>query len=74
MLSRQPVATEADRKAALERVGQYDRFIDREIEVLRSGLSTGYSAPRVNVERETGSAPASGSNSARKAFDDLFKF
>jgi hypothetical protein len=31
-------------------------------------------APRVTVERETGSAPASGSSSARKAFDDLFKF
>lgn len=29
---------------------------------------------RVSVERETGSTPASGSNSARKAFDDLFKF
>jgi hypothetical protein len=31
-------------------------------------------SPRVNVERETGSTPVSGSNSARKAFDDLFKF
>ncbi len=31
-------------------------------------------APRVSVERETGSTPASGSSSARKAFDDLFKF
>ena len=31
-------------------------------------------APRVSVERETGSTPAAGSNSARKAFDDLFKF
>jgi hypothetical protein len=30
-------------------------------------------SPRVSVERETGSTPASGSNSARKAFDDLFK-
>jgi uncharacterized protein (DUF885 family) len=53
-LSRQPVATEADRKAALERVGQYSQFIDREIEVLRTGLSSGYSAPRVNVERVIG--------------------
>ena len=53
-LSRQPVATDADRKAALERLGQYGRFIDREIEVLRSGLSSGYSAPRVNVERVIG--------------------
>ena len=32
-------------------------------------------SPRVKVERETGSTPASsGSTSARKAFDDLFKF
>jgi len=30
-------------------------------------------SPRVSVERETGSTPASGGNSARKAFDDLFK-
>jgi uncharacterized protein (DUF885 family) len=51
LLSRQPVATEADRKAALARVGQYGRYIEREIEVLRSGLSSGYAAPRVNVER-----------------------
>jgi hypothetical protein len=31
-------------------------------------------SPRVSIERETGSAPASGSSGARKAFDDLFKF
>jgi len=32
-------------------------------------------SPRIQVERETGSTPAaSGSSSARKAFDDLFKF
>jgi len=31
-------------------------------------------SPRVSVERETGSTPASGSSSAKKAFDDLFKF
>lgn len=32
-------------------------------------------APRLTVERETGSTPAtSGSSGARKAFDDLFKF
>jgi hypothetical protein len=33
-------------------------------------------SPRMQVERETGSAPASGSGSsgAKKAFDDLFKF
>ena len=30
-------------------------------------------AVRVSVERETHSTPAAGSNSARKAFDDLFK-
>ena len=31
-------------------------------------------SPRLKVERETGSTPAAGSSSARKAFDDLFKF
>ena len=31
-------------------------------------------APRISVARETGSQPASGGSSARKAFDDLFKF
>lgn len=31
-------------------------------------------SPRVNVERATGSAPAGGQSSAKKAFDDLFKF
>ncbi len=31
-------------------------------------------AARISVERETGSTPAAGTNSARKAFDDLFKF
>ena len=50
-LSRQPVATEADRQAALARLGQYGRFIEREVEVLRAGMSSGYTAPRVNVER-----------------------
>jgi hypothetical protein len=34
----------------------------------------GLFSPRVKVERETGSTPAAGSNSAKKAFDDLFKF
>src|SRR5688572_9625057 len=50
-LSRQPVATGDDRKAALERLGQYGRFIEREIDVLRTGMSSGHTAPRVNVER-----------------------
>jgi hypothetical protein len=31
-------------------------------------------APRVQVERQTGSTPAAGTSGARKAFDDLFKF
>ncbi|MEO7192854.1 MAG: hypothetical protein ABI051_17555 [Vicinamibacterales bacterium] len=31
-------------------------------------------APRVSVERETGSTPVGSSSGARKAFDDLFKF
>ena len=54
VLSRQPVATAADRQAALTRLGQYGRFIEREIEVLRTGMSSGYTAPRVNVERVIG--------------------
>ena len=31
-------------------------------------------SPRVKVERETGSTPASTQSGAKKAFDDLFKF
>ena len=31
-------------------------------------------APRVSVERETGSLPVASTSGARKAFDDLFKF
>lgn len=31
-------------------------------------------SPRMKVERETGSTPAAGQSSAKKAFDDLFKF
>ena len=31
-------------------------------------------SPRVKVERETGSTPAAGESSAKKKFDDLFKF
>jgi uncharacterized protein (DUF885 family) len=50
-LQRQPVATDADRKAALERLAQYPRSIDREIATLQRGLAAGYSAPRVSVER-----------------------
>jgi uncharacterized protein (DUF885 family) len=53
-LQRQPVATDADRKAALERLAQYPRFIDREIATLQRGLAAGYSAPRVSVERVVG--------------------
>lgn len=54
LLARQPVATAADRQAALTRLGQYGRFIEREIEVLRTGMSSGYTAPRVNVDRVIG--------------------
>lgn len=38
--------------------------------------SCGLFAPRVQVERETGSTPSGGSSvsSAKRAFDDLFKF
>ena len=50
-LQRQPVATDADRKAALERLAQYPRFIDREIATLQRGLAAGYAAPRVSVDR-----------------------
>lgn len=46
----QPVATEADQQAALERFGQLPTYLDREVEALRRGLADGYSAPRVNVE------------------------
>jgi uncharacterized protein (DUF885 family) len=45
------VATATDRRAALERLRQYSRYIDREIAVLRRGLVSGYSAPGVAVDR-----------------------
>lgn len=54
ILRTQPVATDADRKAALERLRQYPRFIDQEIATLRTGLSSGYSSPRDNVDRVIG--------------------
>jgi uncharacterized protein (DUF885 family) len=57
-LQRQPVATEADRKAALERLAQYPAFIDREIATLQRGLAAGYSAPRVSVDRVIGQIEA----------------
>jgi hypothetical protein len=31
-------------------------------------------SPRLKVERETGSTPSAGQSSAKRAFDDLFKF
>jgi uncharacterized protein (DUF885 family) len=50
-LTRQPVATAAERRAASERLRQYPKFIDQEIATLRRGLAAGYTAPRVAVDR-----------------------
>jgi uncharacterized protein (DUF885 family) len=50
-LLRQPIATPADRQAALTRLRQYPTFIDQEIANLRAGLKDKYSSPRGNVER-----------------------
>ena len=47
----QPVETEEFRRQALDRLSEVDRYIDTEIANLRLGLETGYSAPRVTVER-----------------------
>jgi len=50
-LLRQPIATAADRAAALARLRQYPKFIDQEIANLRDGLKDNYSAPQGNVDR-----------------------
>jgi len=47
----QPVGTEAEREAALERFGELPRWLDQEIANLRLGLERSYSAPKGNVER-----------------------
>src|SRR5215217_5200796 len=52
-LQRQPIATDAERRAALERLRQYPKFFDQEIAQLRAGLVAGYSAPRLVVDRVT---------------------
>ncbi|HEX2164094.1 MAG TPA: DUF885 domain-containing protein, partial [Thermoanaerobaculia bacterium] len=51
LASIQPVATAADRQAALARFGALPGWIDEEVENLRRGLELGYTAPRINVER-----------------------
>ena len=50
-LQRQPIATDAERRAALERLRQYPKFFDQEIAQLRAGLVARYSAPRIVVDR-----------------------
>lgn len=52
-LQRQPIATDAQRRDALERLRHYPRFFDQEIAQLRAGLVAGYSAPRLVVDRVT---------------------
>ena len=70
LLTRQPVTTAADRAAALERLRQYPRFIDQEIATLRRGLASGYSAPRVNVERVMAQIEALAADAATSPFAD----
>jgi len=50
-LLRQPMATAAERQAALRRLRAYPKFIDQEIANLRDGLKDKYSSPRGNVQR-----------------------
>jgi uncharacterized protein (DUF885 family) len=52
-LQRQPITTDAERRAALERLRQYPKFLDQEIAQLRAGLVARYSAPRLVVDRVT---------------------
>lgn len=47
----QPVDTAAEREAALSRFTALAGWLDDEIENLRSGLASGYSAPKHNVEK-----------------------
>lgn len=49
-LAVQPVATEADRAAALARARDMVRFLDTEVADLREGMAAGYTAPRSNVD------------------------
>jgi uncharacterized protein (DUF885 family) len=45
----QPVGTEAARQDALARWGSLPKYIDTEIENLKEGIRTGYTAPKLNV-------------------------
>jgi uncharacterized protein (DUF885 family) len=49
-IAAQPVSTEADRVAAMERVRDIVRFLDTEIDNLREGVDEGYTAPQSNVD------------------------
>lgn len=46
----QPVATEGERAAALDRIRDMVRFLDTEIANLREGVAQGYTAPQSNVD------------------------
>ena len=48
---RQPVDTEEERAQALARWGKVPRFLRQELDNLRAGLASGYSAPRPVAER-----------------------
>ncbi len=48
-LAVQPIATEADRQAALRRVADIPRYLQTEISNLRQGQDAGYTAPASNV-------------------------
>lgn len=52
-LAVQPVGTAAERRAALERIGDIERFLETEIAHLRTGLDRGYTAPTSNVTAVT---------------------
>ena len=49
--ARQPIASAADRRQALQRWSSFPRYIDTEIANLKLGLAQGYSAPQSVVSR-----------------------
>ncbi len=54
----QPVATEAERTAALERLREVPAYIEREMDNLKAGQAAGYVAPQSNVDAVVAQATA----------------
>ena len=56
--AQQPVGTEAERAAALKRLGSVPAYLDTEIANLRAGMAAGYLAPASNVRAVIAQADA----------------